>query len=478
MAFLGSAVLCGSMLGMALYHNLLASGSATAPASAQAALHVSEAPTAPAPPMQNSAASTRNLRASALEAIVPQSGKFIAADLTHMQVDLYQDGIRVAQYPILTKGRPGSPYETPAGQYAVLTKEPDHLNRSAGVHMPYSMQFYGNYFVHGWPYYTDGHPVAKEYSGGCIRLSSEDAEKVYAFADLKTPLYVYEQPAQIKDVPLALVPTPAPAVSAASFLVADLDTGDVYLDADAGTPRPIASLTKLMTALVANETIMFDRAVGLPAGHLLITPSAPPMVVAGSPSTTTPESFIVGDLLYPLLMASNNSVADDLAAYYGTPGFMRWMNSTALSLGMTATHYADPSGISADNISTVDDLYRLAKYVADKKSFIWKIARTPEKTLASETGDAFQFANFNVFAGDPQFLGGKTGQTAAAGETMLSVWSLPIEGTERRIAIVVLHSDDYTHDTAALRDWVIAAAASSQPACVNCALPHPYRKIR
>lgn len=401
---------------------------------------------------------------------VPQEGKFIAADLQAMKLVLYQDGTEVVSYPILTKGKEGSPYETPAGFYSVLSKETDHFNRKEQVHLPYSMQFYGNYFIHGWPYYVDGTRVNPNYSGGCIRLSTSDAEKVYAFAEKGTGVFVYDPAPSVSNIPLALSTLPQPSVSAAAYLVADIDTGDVYAEKRAEEPRPIASLTKLMTALVANETIMFNNKITMPRSSLSHATS-----VAGGA-----ETFVVGDLLYPLLMESNNAVADTLAQYYGTAGFVNWMNTTAKALDMTSTHFADPSGISSQNISTPEDLYRLAVYLADKKSFIWSITRTPDKQVIASSGTAYRFNNFNIFFGSPDFIGGKVGQTVAAGNTMISVFSIPVVGVPRRVAVIVLKSDDYAIDTGRLTDWFTRAAEQgaslANTACATCALSE-YRKI-
>lgn len=453
---------------------LLMAGSHPASAAAPALVAVQEA--ASAPISLTSAFSTttaeRVISRLAIADAVPREGRFIAADLTTMKLTLYQDGVVSAEYPILTKGRPGSPYETPAGFYTVLTKERDHLNNREGIYMPYSMQFYGNYFIHGWPYYTDGTPVASTYSGGCIRLSTADAARVYAFAERGTGIFVYDPAHTVAMPSLALDATPAPMVSAASYLVADIDTGDVFLEKDAREPRPIASLTKLMTALVANETIMFNNKIAVTRSELLH---------AEGNTSALREAFVVGDLLYPLLMESNNAVADRLALYYGTASFVGWMNSTAKALDMQSTHFADASGISSGNLSTPDDLYRLATYIANKKSFIWSITRTPDKQLVADSGNVYHFNNFNIFSNSPDFIGGKVGQTGAAGNTMTSVFSVPIQGVARRVAIVVLKSDDYTVDTTRLADWFTRSAehgaALAAAACAACPSPQ-YRKIQ
>ena len=425
-----------------------------------------------APLIQSAAAETvststpvRVISTLTIADVVPPTGKFIAADLVNMRLYLYQDGTTTAEYQILSKGRPGTPYETPGGYYAILTKETDHYNAQEGVHMPYSMEFYGNYFIHGWPTYDDGTPVDSSYSGGCIRLSTADAEKVYDFANVRTPVFVYDTGEATSAPPVALAGTRVPAVSADAYLVADLDNGAVYAEKDPEVERPIASLTKLMTALVANETIMFNDDITISRGDLL-TPSGP------NATDTTPETLVVGDALYPLLMESNNHVADTLAQYYGTGAFVSWMNTEARALDMASTAFVDPTGISRDDVSTPDDLYRLAVYLADKKSFVWSITRTPQKTITAVNRSSYSFGNFNEFSGDSSFIGGKVGQTEAAKDTMVSVFSIPVDGQYRRIAIIVLGSDNDKSDEQRLRDWFIETAHSAQnTACASCAVP-------
>jgi D-alanyl-D-alanine carboxypeptidase len=405
--------------------------------------------------------------------VVPQTGKFIAADLSNMKLTLYQDGAVFAEYSILTKGNPSSPYETPSGFYSVLTKESNHLNVREQIYMPYSMQFYGNYFIHGWPYYMDGTPVASTYSGGCIRLSTNDAEKVFEFAEKGTGIFVYDPILATPMSSLVISSIPIPSVSAGAYLIADIDTGDVFLEQNAQKSLPIASVTKLMTALVANETIMFNNKIEVTHGELLYPQDD---------ALTTKETFVVGDLLYPLLMESNNAIADRLAQYYGAKGFVDWMNTTAKALGMQSTHFADASGVSAENTSTPDDLFRFATYLANKKSFILDITRTPTKNLIADGGDTYHFSNFNIFSDSANFIGGKVGQTTAAQETMASVFSVPVNGVARRVAIIVLKSDNYTTDTKKLADWFTQSAqqgtALAGTACVSCAVSPHYRKIQ
>ncbi len=422
-------------------------------------------------PVLSSTTPKRIINALSIEDVVPLEGKFIAADLSSMQVYLYQNGTTTATYPILTKGKPGTPWETPSGFYAVQTKEENHFSTIGSVNMPYSMQFYGNYFIHGWPTYPNGTPVASTFSGGCIRLSTADAAEIFAFAEKNTGLFVYDAKTATATVPWVLARPDVPLVSAESYLVADIDSGDVYLEYNAGRQMPIASVTKLMTALVANEIISFEKEVPTVEGELSRT----------NASSTLQKKFFIGDLLYPLLMESNNHVADMLASFYGSKGFVEWMNTTAVALGMTQTRFADPSGISPANKSTADDLFRLATYLATKKSFVWDITRAPTKTIKASDGSAYTFQNLNVFSDVKSFVGGKVGQTTAAGETMVSVFTVSNGVEKHRVAVVVLRSNNYTEDTTRLTKWlgeaIAQGSAASDVACAGCAFKPEYRKI-
>jgi D-alanyl-D-alanine carboxypeptidase (penicillin-binding protein 5/6) len=435
--------------------------------------HVAEAgPLAPAAQAASISSTTpqRIINALTIADVVPAEGKFIAADLVAMKLYLYKDGAVVEEYPIKTKGRPGTPWETPSGMYAIQTKEENHFSTIGKVYMPYSMQFYGNYFIHGWTYYPDGTPTSATFSGGCIKLSTEDAAKVFAFADRGTRVFVYDSTQAVPPPPLALSPLPTPPVNAAAYVVADIDTGDVYAEQEAQTRRPIASVTKLMTALVANEIISLDKKVSVPEGVLFNPPRA---------TSTGAKTFLVDDLFYPLLMQSSNGTAEALASYYGTRGFVGWMNTTAKALGMEATTYADASGASAENVSTPEDLFRLATYLANKKSFVLSITHTSTKTIVAEDGSKYQIQNINTPANTSLFEGGKVGHTTAAQDTMLSVLSFHVGDKTRRMAVIVLGSSDQAADTQHLAEWITTAAAQGAPqtACVSCWQAPQYRKI-
>jgi hypothetical protein len=242
-------------------------------------------PTALAPLVFSTTTPPRIIESLTPADVVPAQGKFILADLDAMRITLFQDGVATTSFPIKTKGRPGTAWETPAGFYAIQTKEENHFSTIGKVNMPYSMQFYGNYFIHGWTTYLDGTPTPFTFSGGCIKLDTPDAAQVFAFADLGTKLFVYDPPHDTPATPLALGAIPIPHVDADSYLVADMDTGDVYAEDGSREQRPIASITKLMTALVANETISFDKRLTVAEGYL---------TNPRKPDDLRPKQFVVG----------------------------------------------------------------------------------------------------------------------------------------------------------------------------------------
>lgn len=457
-----------ALVGGGSYLGVLYAGSPGIP---PAALISSETPHIEASAL-SSTTPQRIINTVTIQDAIPESGKFIAADLVAMKIFLYQDGIQIADYSIITKGRTGSAWETPSGMYAIQTKEETHFSSIGHVYMPWSMQFYGNYFIHGWTYYPDGTPVSATFSGGCIKLSTDDAKSVYEFADIGTKVFVYDAKPGPKIEPLALEFSPVPHIQANAYLVADIDTGDVYAEKNANIMYPIASITKLMTALVANETISFERKVSVTEGSLFNPPE---------PDNTDTKVFVAEDLVYPLLMQSSNGVADSLANYYGKHSFVSWMNRTAHALGMDATIFVDASGISAENLSTADDLFRLATYLANKKSFVFNVTHLTTKTIASQDGTIYNIQNVNAPAQLEPYVGGKVGHTMAAKDTIVSLLSFDAEGVQRRIAVIILGSDNQYNDTTALASWVTQTSTAiiekAGPACITCTEEPEYRKI-
>jgi hypothetical protein len=369
---------------------------------------------------------------------------FLTVDLSAMRVTAYKGGQAVIEAPVLTKGRPGSWWETPAGLYKINSKDKEHFSSMGNVYMPWSMQFQGNFYIHGWPYYPDGQPVASTYSGGCIRLSNETAKAIFDFAEIGAPILVYERDFSSDNFQYT---EQKPAVSAKHYLAADLLNNFVFMKSGEGDeePAPIASLAKLVTALVATEYINLDKTAVVPKSAIVYT-SLPRL----KPGT----EISVYQLLFPLLLESSNEAAEAIAGVLGREKFVSLMNDKAVSIGMTKSVFADPSGASAGNVSTVDDLFMLAKYIYNNRSFVFNISSGRLQNSAYGKSYWSNLENLNDFADDSSFFGGKVGKTAAAEETGLYVFKLPIGGGERPVVIIVLGSNNRKSDAEAILGFI------------------------
>jgi len=191
-----------------------------------------------------------------------------------------------------------------------------------------------------------------------------------------------------------------PDIKARGYIVADLLTGDVLLQKNSQRAYPIASVSKLLTALVAIEQKLENQ-----------------------------------DLLYPLLLESSNVTADQIAKSFGTKTFISYINEKALKLGMSSTHFADPSGMSPRNVSSSADLLVLARDIYKNRPEILNI------TLLSTHG-TWQNNNLFVQKHEDNYIGGKTGYTPEAKGALVSLFALPVAGQELRpLAIILLGTD-------------------------------------
>ena len=378
---------------------------------------------------------------------------FIEADLRTMSITLYENGIAIRAVDILTKGKEKSWWETPTGDYKVLGKSATAYSSIGNVWMPYSIQFYGNYFIHGWPYHDDGTPVPKGYSGGCIRLATDDARIVFDFVKVGTPVLVLDNYKEYTSGALTLNATDLapPVVNARSVLIVDLASGETILEKQAEEPLSIASLTKLMTAVVAHEVIYLGRPIKVTSNMLAGVSQIFYPTVGGR--------YIGLDLLYPLLMQSSNDAANVLAGFLGEKTFVYNMNAKASSLEMSDTRFADASGMSAENISTAHDLTKLLQYIYYKRPFLFDISKGVvfENVGLIQLGDTISITNLknvNEFIGNTDLIGVKNGETTAARQTMATVWKIHTVQGDVPVAIIVLGSEDRKRDTETLLNWL------------------------
>lgn len=218
-----------------------------------------------------------------------------------------------------------------------------------------------------------------------------------------------------------------PKISAVSALVKDLAIPEPLFALNENQQWPVASLTKLMTAVVVQENFLAEAKIKMSEEAVSTEGDAGNFLVG--------KTYTVSELLTPLLKLSSNDAAVALAEFYGKEKFLEAMNAKAEELEMQNTRFFDPSGLSPLNQSTIEDLAKLAAYVFYRHPEILEMTREKE-------------GNIHPFAGQEDFLGGKTGFIDEANGNLISLFNH--EG--RPILIIILGSEDRFQDTKILHD--------------------------
>jgi len=364
---------------------------------------------------------------------LPEEGRFIHLDALSKQVVLYDGTTKDASFPIFHIPSSASSDALVRGAYSITLKRASELSTVTMVRFPDYVAFGEGYAFHGTPTDTDGVAMPRDYAGASILLSDDDAFALSAYAVEGMQVYVDAPDRDTTERDLvALLGGALPATSALSYALVDMDTGQVYLAKNERARYPIASITKLITASVASEII----------GH-------------GTELTAqNGEHYTLGDLFYPLLLRSDNTIAQRIAAYVGTSAFITHMNAYVRAHGMEQTSFADSSGLSPRNLSTSYDLALFAKHLYDEKEYLLSMAGEDSVTITSVEGHDRTIVNQNKFADDPYFRGGKLGYTDEAMQTSLALFNLPAGDTTRPVAVIILGSQDWKQDTRTLLRWL------------------------
>ncbi|HEY4503728.1 MAG TPA: serine hydrolase [Candidatus Paceibacterota bacterium] len=231
-----------------------------------------------------------------------------------------------------------------------------------------------------------------------------------------------------------IIPPLRPLISAEAYLVKNLDTGEIYASHNPRSVFPIASLSKLITSLVAIHIMQANQKITITQDMI--------DVIGDAGHLATAETFKVSELLYPLLLESSNDTAEALAVSYGYEKFIEQMNGFTKEIGMISSSFKDASGLSSGNLSNTEDLFVLTKYLYLNEKPLLEITRKATMTLASTTEHKEHiWKNINPFSLDPNFLGGKTGRTNIAKESMISIFKYTYDNVSYPIAVIVLRSN-------------------------------------
>jgi D-alanyl-D-alanine carboxypeptidase len=242
-----------------------------------------------------------------------------------------------------------------------------------------------------------------------------------------------------------------PEINAKALAVMDRKTGDLLLAKNITQELPIASVTKIMTALVALENATLDK-------EIRVSESASSIGEAEM-GLTAGELVTVEQLLYGLMLPSGNDAAETLAeeAVEGRTSFIIKMNETAQKLGLYDTFYFNPTGLDGDtfettSFSTALDLLALTNYALTNPAFA-EVVSTYYKEFPYEEGKHKAFYLYNILQLDqayPGLKGVKPGNTDFAGETLVSY---AVNGG-RELIVVLLNTEHSRDDVIKLYDFI------------------------
>lgn len=252
-------------------------------------------------------------------------------------------------------------------------------------------------------------------------------------------------------LPASLVPVKqeysvAPVIEAEASIIVDFDSGAILFEHNSDKRLQIASITKLMTVIIALEQGNLDDVVSV-SNKAALTEGSKVWLLQG-------EQISLRSLLEAALIHSGNDAAVAIAEHLGgdVNTFVDMMNEKSKKLDLYGTRYENPIGFdSIQNYSTVRDLSLLARY-AFRKEFVRKTARINSKTIASIDGKiTHELTSTNKLLDSSwNVLGLKTGHTEAAGLCFISI----IENEKgNKIITVVLDSPARFEETKKLASW-------------------------
>lgn len=242
-----------------------------------------------------------------------------------------------------------------------------------------------------------------------------------------------------------------PEVGAAAAVLVDLRSGQTLFALAPAERRPVASLTKVMTAHVVLSETSPSEVVTVSARAAAV----PAVGVAGL-GLLPGEEITVRDLLYALLLQSANDAAVALAEHVAgsVEAFVERMNDTAARLGLTRTRFASPNGLDDEGYSTAREMARLARAALAQEAFA-EIVATSTHTIPAPDGEDRVIQNRNALLWlYPGATGVKTGFTTPAGFCIVGT----AERAGRRLLVVVLGEPrEAFSDAAALLSYGFAA---------------------
>ena len=247
-------------------------------------------------------------------------------------------------------------------------------------------------------------------------------------------------------------------LTAKSVLVYDLSSNKVIFEKNPKDRRPMASLTKIMTAIISLENKRDDDTYVVRGANLVGEDSMG--LVAG-------ERLSREELLYGLLLPSGNDAAEVLASNYpngGREAFVKAMNDKAKALGLTDTHFSNPSGLQGDGeqYTTAYDLLVITRYALENFPIFRRIVATAEYQIdgISRHKDYYLVNETNLLTTYPGVAGVKTGYTPEAGLCLVTY----LEYDGHKIVGIILNSENRRGEMKDLLDSALKSLGIEPPA--------------
>ena len=239
------------------------------------------------------------------------------------------------------------------------------------------------------------------------------------------------------------------AVRSNVVLVQDLGSSTVLFARNDGPPRPIASITKLMTAIVivdANQAM--SELIEVTASDIDTVKHSRSRLPVGTKLSRS-------DMLHLALMSSENRAANALGRHYpgGMTAFVAAMNSKAKQLGMTQSRFVEPTGLSSENVASPQDLVILLQASASRAAI--RQYTTDDQHEVRSSGHPTLFRNTNMLVLNPTWdiKVSKTGYISEAGQCLVMLARI----NNRDVAIVLLNAEGKgtrVGDAVKIKQWV------------------------
>lgn len=244
--------------------------------------------------------------------------------------------------------------------------------------------------------------------------------------------------------PIKISEVPEPEVNAKSAILLDMETDKIMFAKNSNEKLPIASISKIFTALAVADKLSPDEIVGI-SQKAVDTESLAGDLKAG-------EEFRARDLIDLMLISSSNDAAAQLSmkVLESEKDFALLMDNKAKELGLKNTSFSEPTGLSDQNISTAFEIAQVADATFGKSS-IWNILGQKEADIYSLDGNKHHLKNTNEIISDDYIIAGKTGYTNKAKGTLVVIANSG--QNDRKIVSVVLGSEDRFGDTRVLLEW-------------------------